>query len=67
MTYRIYDQREETAPVAMHDAARPFVVIYTYDVVGYKGRREGLEIVGRYATRKAAQQIIRRRRKGVSE
>ena len=50
--YTIRDQSKEKA-VFMHD---PFVVTRTY----YSGYRKRTEILGRYASRAAAQQAIRR-------
>lgn len=62
--YVIYDEREEKTPVALHDAARPFVVLHLYTTQDY--RRSGRlrrSVVGRYATRKAAMSAIYRHRK----
>lgn len=56
--YAIYDETKEKAPVITHDAARPFVVTYRYHRSYKKGMRT--IIIGRYVTRKAAQQAIRR-------
>lgn len=52
-TVRIYDESVSKAPVALHDAARPFVVMYA-ERQGYKTGGITWRLAGRHETMKQA-------------